>query len=71
MVHAVVRFHRRVQSFINHLNFIGMKYIISYTHTLGECSLMCNQNEVAGVLQNITLLALSGHHFANLTITKP
>ena len=47
-----------------------MKYIISYTHTLGECSMMCNLNEISGVLTNITLLAMQGHHFSNVTITK-
>ena len=47
-----------------------MKYTISYTHTLGECSLMCNPCEVASILRNIALLAMDGHKFSNVTIHK-
>lgn len=47
-----------------------MKYTISYTHTLGECSLMCNQNEVAGILRNMAYLAMDGHKFSNVTISR-
>ena len=55
---------------IIHQIFRLMKYQISYTHTLGECSLMCQPCEVASILRNIALLAMDGHHFANVTISK-
>lgn len=45
-------------------------YYISYHHTLGDSSMKCQQREVAGILRSIMLLALSGHRFSNLTITK-
>ena len=45
-------------------------YTISYTHTLGECSLMCNACEVASILRNIALLAMDGHKFSNVTISR-
>lgn len=69
MVLAVVRFHGRVRLLFTKLLGI-MKYQISYTHTLGECSLLCNPCEVASILRNIALLAMDGHHFANVTISR-
>lgn len=47
-----------------------MDYYISYHHVLGEAVLRCNSWEVAGILRNMVHMALQGHQFSNVTITK-
>lgn len=47
-----------------------MKYTISYTHRLGEASVMCNPTEVASILRNMAFLSMNGHKFANVTISR-
>lgn len=46
------------------------EYVISYTHVLGDAALRCYSWEVAGILRNLVHLALNGHEFSNVTITK-
>ena len=52
------------------LKLFGMSYFISYHHTLGDASLKCHAWEVAGILRNMVHMALQGHTFSNVTITK-
>ena len=47
-----------------------MKYLISYTHSLGEASVIARQNDVASILRNMAHLAVCGHQYSNVTITK-
>ena len=45
-------------------------YVISYTHKLGECSMMVYSWEVASILRNMALLAIDGHQFSNVTMKR-
>ena len=45
-------------------------YFISYRTKLGDAALKCYQWEVAGILRNMVHMALQGHQFSNVTITK-
>lgn len=45
-------------------------YMISYRHTLGEASMLCYSWEVGSILRSLTLLALQGHQFSNVTINR-
>lgn len=45
-------------------------YLISYTHTLGACSMMVYSWEVASVLMNMALMAIDGHQFSNVTLKR-
>ena len=47
-----------------------MVYCISYHHVLGDAALRCYGYEVAGILRNMVHMALQGHEFSNVTITK-
>jgi hypothetical protein len=47
-----------------------MSYYISYHHSLGDASLRCYAWEIVGILRNMVELALQGHEFSNVTITK-
>jgi hypothetical protein len=47
-----------------------MKYLISYTHPLGEASVIASQNDVASILRNMALMAINGHKFSNVTINR-
>lgn len=47
-----------------------MSYLISYTHRLGEASVIAKQNDVASILRNMAHLAICGHQYSNVTITK-
>lgn len=47
-----------------------MSYYVSYRHTLGDASIKCYAWEIAGILRNMTILAIQGHKFSNVTITK-
>lgn len=47
-----------------------MSYYVSYHHTLGDASIKCYAWEVAGILRNLTHMALQGHSYSNVTITK-
>jgi hypothetical protein len=47
-----------------------MDYVISYHHVLGDAALRCAKWEVAGILRNMVHMALQGHEFSNVTITK-
>jgi hypothetical protein len=47
-----------------------MSYSISYHHALGDASIRCYAWEVAGILRNMVHMALQGHEFSNVTITK-
>ncbi len=47
-----------------------MSYYISYHHTLGDASIKCYAWEIAGILRNMVNLALQGHVFSNVTISK-
>lgn len=45
-------------------------YCISYHHSLGDASIRCYAWEVAGILRNMVHMAIQGHKFSNVTITK-
>ena len=45
-------------------------YVISYHHSLGDCSIRVYGWEVASVLRNMIHLAIQGHEFSNVTINK-
>lgn len=47
-----------------------MSYYVSYRHTLGDASIKCYAWEIAGILRNMAILAIQGHKFSNVTITK-
>ena len=47
-----------------------MSYSISYRHSLGEATIRCYGCEVASILRNMVHLALQGHEFSNVTITR-
>ena len=47
-----------------------MSYFISYHHSLGDASLRCYKWEIAGILRNMVAMALKGHEFSNVQITK-
>ena len=47
-----------------------MVYSITYHHTLGDAEVRCYGWELAGILRNMLSLALQGHKFSNVTITK-
>ena len=47
-----------------------MSYFISYHHQLGDAAIRCYGWEVAGILRNMVHMALQGHQFSNVTITK-
>ena len=47
-----------------------MSYYVSYRHKLGESSIRCYAWEVGIILRNMVELALQGHEFSNVTITK-
>ena len=47
-----------------------MSYYVSYTHSLGFASIACYGWEIAGILLTMSSLALQGHEFSNVTITK-
>ena len=52
-------------------NKIGMKdVIISYHHTLGDCVLPCYAWEVSSILRNLFVMAMDGHKFSNVTISR-
>lgn len=44
--------------------------IISYHHNLGDCVLPCYQWEVSAILRNLLVLAMGGHSFSNVTISR-
>lgn len=52
------------------LKFISMSYYISYHHSLGDASLRCYAWEIVGIMRSMVELALQGHEFSNVTITK-
>lgn len=45
-----------------------MIYQISYTHTLGNASLVCKAWEISSILSNMMRLATQGHKFSHVTI---
>ncbi len=45
-----------------------MSYKVSYTHSKGDTSLNCYDWEVAGILRNLTHMALQGFEFSHVTI---
>lgn len=45
-------------------------YVISYTHSLGAACIPCHACEVAGILRNMCHLAMQGHSFSNVSITR-
>lgn len=47
-----------------------MSYSISYHHALGDASIRCYAWEVAGILRNMVHMALQGHEFSNVTISR-
>ena len=47
-----------------------ISYCISYHHSLGDAALRCYGWEIAGILRNMMHLAIQGHKFENVTITK-
>ena len=47
-----------------------MSYYVSYRTTLGDASIKCYAWEIAGILRNMVHMALQGHRFSNVTITK-
>lgn len=47
-----------------------MSYYVSYHHTLGDASIKCYAWEIAGILRNMVHMALQGHSFSNVTITR-
>ena len=47
-----------------------MSYYVSYRHSLGDASIKCYAWEVAGILRNMAHMAMQGHVFSNVTITK-
>ncbi len=47
-----------------------MSYYISYHHSLGDASLRCYAWEIVGIMRSMVELALQGHEFSNVTITK-
>ena len=44
--------------------------IISYRHTLGDVVLPCYGWEVGAILKNLLCMAMSGHKFSNVTISR-
>ena len=47
-----------------------MSYYVSYTSPLGYSGIRCYGWELAGILRNMVYMALRGHEFSNVTITK-
>ena len=47
-----------------------MSYLVSYHHVLGDATIRCCGSEVAGILRNLVHMALQGHQFSNVTITR-
>lgn len=47
-----------------------MSYYVSYHHVLGDAVIRCYASEVASILRNMTHMALQGHKFSNVTITR-
>jgi len=45
-------------------------FIISYHHSLGDCVLPCYEWEVGAILRNLLVLAMDGHNFSSVTISK-
>ena len=44
--------------------------IISYRHTLGDVVLPCYRWEVGAILKNLLCMAMNGHKFSNVTISR-
>ena len=47
-----------------------MSYYVSYHHVLGDAAIRCYGWEVTGILRNMIHMALQGHKFSNVTITR-
>ena len=47
-----------------------MSYYVSYRHGLGDAVLRVYEWEIPSVLKNLFSLALQGHEFSNVTITR-
>lgn len=47
-----------------------MSYFVSYRTLLGDASIKCYSWEIAGILRNMMHMAMQGHVFSNVTITK-
>lgn len=47
-----------------------MSYFVSYHHSLGDAVINCYSWEVAGILRNMVHMAVQGHKFSNVTITR-
>jgi len=45
-------------------------YVVSYRHSLGDCSIRVYGWEIASILSNMALMAIQGHSFSNVTINK-
>lgn len=45
-------------------------FIVSYHHSLGDACLPCYGWEVGAILRNLLCMALNGHSFSNVTITR-
>jgi hypothetical protein len=47
-----------------------MDYEIGYTIPCGKFTMLAYAYEVAGILRNMVHMALQGHQFSNVTITR-